>query len=96
VQTRLTTGEAMTLVPVAAILVASLRLHCIDRMLNAQTTGPVDFPCEVDVRKGEELGWFEHGSTIIILTPEHFEFYANVTDQARIRAGEPLMQKSSA
>jgi phosphatidylserine decarboxylase len=96
VQTRLTTGEAMTLVPVAAILVASLRLHCIDRMLNAQTTGPVDFPCEVDMRKGEELGWFEHGSTIIILTPEHFEFCANVTEQARIRAGEPLIQKSSA
>jgi phosphatidylserine decarboxylase len=96
VQTRLSTGEALTLVPVAAILVASLRLHCIDRMLNAQTEGPVVFPCEVDVRKGEELGWFEHGSTIIILTPEHFEFCENVTDQARIRAGEPLLRKSSA
>ena len=95
VQTRLPTGEALTLVPVAAILVASLRLHCIDRMLNAQTEGPVVFPCEVDVRKGEELGWFEHGSTIIILTPEHFEFCENVTDQARIRAGEPLLRKSS-
>lgn len=95
VQTRLPTGEALTLVPVAAILVASLRLHCIDRMLNAQTEGPVVFPCDVDVRKGEELGWFEHGSTIIILTPEHFEFCENVTDQARIRAGEPLLRKSS-
>jgi phosphatidylserine decarboxylase len=96
IQTRLATGEALTLVPVAAILVASLRLHCIDRMLNAQTTGPVVFPCEVEVRKGEELGWFEHGSTIIILTPEHFEFCDNVTEQTRIRAGEPLLRKSSA
>jgi phosphatidylserine decarboxylase len=96
IQTRLATGEALTLVPVAAILVASLRLHCIDRMLNAQTTGPVVFPCQVEVRKGEELGWFEHGSTIIILTPEHFEFCDNVTEQTRIRAGEPLLRKSSA
>src|SRR5580698_8995938 len=35
-QTHLSTGEALTLVPVAAILVASLRLHFIDRLLNAQ------------------------------------------------------------
>jgi len=28
----------------------------------------------VNVAKGEELGWFEHGSTIIMLAPSHFEF----------------------
>ena len=38
-QTRLATGEALTLVPVAAILVASIRLHFLDVMLNAQTQG---------------------------------------------------------
>jgi phosphatidylserine decarboxylase len=95
-QTRLATGEALTLVPVAAILVASIRLHFLDRLLNAQTTGPTVFPCDVDVRKGDELGWFEHGSTIIVLTPDHFEFCDNVSESARIRAGEPLMRKSPA
>ena len=94
-QTRLSTGEALTLVPVAAILVASIRLHFIDRLLNAQTGGPVVFPCDADVTKGEELGWFEHGSTIIVLTPDHFEFCDNIADGTRIRAGEPLMRKSS-
>src|SRR6185312_6174954 len=34
-QTRLSSGEAVTLVPVAAILVASIRLHFLDRILNA-------------------------------------------------------------
>ncbi|WP_204319840.1 phosphatidylserine decarboxylase, partial [Klebsiella pneumoniae] len=40
IRTRLSTGEAVTLVPVAAILVASIRLHFLDRVLNAQTTRP--------------------------------------------------------
>jgi phosphatidylserine decarboxylase len=94
-QTYLSTGEALTLVPVAAILVASIRLHFLDRLLNAQTKGPVVFPCDTTVTKGEELGWFEHGSTIIVLTPDHFEFCDGIADGTRIRAGEPLMRKSS-
>ncbi|MDI4236032.1 MULTISPECIES: archaetidylserine decarboxylase [unclassified Bradyrhizobium] len=95
-EARLSTGEPLTLVPVAAILVASIRLHFLDRTLNAQTKGPVTFPCDASAHKGDELGWFEHGSTIIVLAPDHFEFCDNVTDGARIRAGEPLLRKPSA
>jgi phosphatidylserine decarboxylase len=93
IQTRLVSGEALTLVPVAAILVASIRLHCLDIVLNAQTRGPSIFPCETSVRKGDELGWFEHGSTIIVLAPDHFEFCDNVREGARILAGQPLLRK---
>ena len=95
-RTQLSTGEALTLVPVAAILVASIRLHFLDVTLNAQSRGPVEFACDANVRKGDELGWFEHGSTIIVLAPDHFEFCDNVTEGARIRAGEPLLRKPSA
>jgi len=93
IETHLSSGEAFTIVPVAAILVASLRLHCIGRTLNAQTKGPTVFPCDVSVKKGDELGWFEHGSTIILLMPDRFEFCANVREGARIKAGEPLLRK---
>jgi phosphatidylserine decarboxylase precursor len=93
IRTHLSTGEALTLVPVAAILVASIRLHFLDMVLNAQTKGPVNFACDVNVKKGEELGWFEHGSTIIILAPGNFEFAENVADGARVRAGEALLRK---
>jgi phosphatidylserine decarboxylase len=93
-QTRLETGETLTLVPVAAILVASIRLHFLDLVLNARRRGPTVFPCDVAVRKGDELGWFEHGSTIIVLAPADFEFCDNVLESARINAGQPLMQKS--
>jgi phosphatidylserine decarboxylase len=93
IKTRLMTGEALTLVPVAAILVASIRLHFLGRVLNAQSRGPAIFRCDVPVRKGDELGWFEHGSTIIVLAPEHFAFCDNVAEGERIDAGQPLMRK---
>jgi phosphatidylserine decarboxylase len=93
IQTRLASGECLTLVPVAAILVASIRLHFLDILLNADTRGPSVFPCDASVHKGDELGWFEHGSTIIVLAPDHFEFCGNVKDGTRIFAGQPLMRK---
>ncbi len=92
IRSRLKTGDALTLVPVAAILVASIRLHFLDLVLNGQTRGPLAYPCDVDVKKGDELGWFEHGSTIIILAPSHFEFADNVTEWGHIRAGQPLLR----
>jgi phosphatidylserine decarboxylase len=92
IRTRLKSGEPLTLVPVAAILVASIRLHFLDLVLNGRTRGRLVYPCDVDVSKGDELGWFEHGSTIIVLAPSHFEFCDNVTEWGRIRAGQPLLQ----
>ncbi|MEH2577892.1 phosphatidylserine decarboxylase [Bradyrhizobium sp. AZCC 1708] len=53
-QARLPSGEALTLVPVAAILVASIRLHFLDVTLNAQSRGPVDFACLARVKKGDD------------------------------------------
>jgi phosphatidylserine decarboxylase len=96
IRTRLESGEILTLVPVAAILVASIRLHFLDIVLNAATPGPAVFPCDVGVRKGDELGWFEHGSTIIVLAPDDFEFCDDVVESARIYAGQPLLRKSAA
>jgi phosphatidylserine decarboxylase len=93
IRTHLATGEALTLVPVAAILVASIRLHFLDMVLNAQTRGPVNFACDVNVQKGEELGWFEHGSTIIILAPGDFAFCEGIAEGTRIRAGQALLRR---
>jgi phosphatidylserine decarboxylase len=93
IRTRLASGEILTLVPVAAILVASIRLHFLNIVLNAASRGPTVFPCDASVSKGDELGWFEHGSTIIVLAPDHFEFCDNVSEGARIFAGQPLLRK---
>ena len=55
--------------PVAAILVASIRLKFLDVRLHLRYRGPNLIPCDAALRKGEEMGWFEHGSTIIVLAP---------------------------
>lgn len=93
IRTRLdATGEIVTLVPVAAILVASLRLRFLDILLDLRK-GPRKIPCAASLRKGEEMGWFQHGSTIIVLAPRGFELCAGVQVGLRIRAGEPLLRR---
>jgi phosphatidylserine decarboxylase len=52
----------LTLVPVAAILVASIRLKFLDVLLHLKYRGPNLIPCNASMRRGEEMGWFEHGS----------------------------------
>ena len=86
------TGDTLLLVPVAAILVASIRLHFIDVLLHLKHPGPNLMHCDATLRKGEEMGWFEHGSTIIVIAPGHFMQCANVIEGALIRAGEPLLR----
>ncbi|HXD15051.1 MAG TPA: archaetidylserine decarboxylase [Xanthobacteraceae bacterium] len=93
VQTKLTPGgQAVTLVAVAAILVASIRLHCLDTVLSLRHRGPNVFDCYAEFAKGEELGWFEHGSTIIVFAPDNFALCEDVREGATIRAGEALLR----
>lgn len=93
VLTKLTaSGDPVTLVAVAAILVASIRLNCLDTLLNLQHRGPNIIACDARYRKGEELGRFEHGSTIIVFAPEGFALCDNIREGATIRVGEPLMR----
>ena len=87
-------AQALTLVPVAAILVASIRLHFLDVLLNAASRGPTRDPLRRARPQGRGMGWFEHGSTIIVFAPENFEFCDNVVASARIRAGQPLAAKT--
>ncbi len=80
------------MIPVAAILVASIRLHFIDVLLNLRYRGANVIPCDARYSKGDELGWFEHGSTIILLFPEHYQFAPGIREGTTIRMGEPLIQ----
>jgi phosphatidylserine decarboxylase len=85
-------GDSVTLVLVAAVLVASIRLHVLDVVLNLKHSGPNVFECASRFGKGEELGWFEHGSTAIVFAPEHYTLCDHVRDGATIRVGQPLMR----
>ncbi|HUB96896.1 MAG TPA: archaetidylserine decarboxylase [Stellaceae bacterium] len=84
--------HAVTLVPVAAILVASIRLRFLDTTLCAQYRGASDIPCHVAFAKGEEMGWFQHGSTIILFAPKGFALCEDIKEGGIIRMGRPLMR----
>ncbi len=93
VQLELTAGrQVVTLVAVAAVLVASIRLHCLGALLNGNYRGCSVIDCDSPVRKGDELGWFEHGSTIIVFAPGGFTLCDTIREGVSIRMGEPLMR----
>ena len=84
-------NHRIALVPVAAILVAGLKLKFMDMPADRRHGTPWVRDCDVVLGKGEEMGWFEHGSTIIVLAPPGFSLAANVAEDNHIRMGEPLM-----
>ena len=84
------------LVPVAAILVASLRLHCLPEALNVNWRGPNRLACDARYARGEEMGWFEHGSTIVMLTTRCFRFADGIREGDEIRMGRALMRRTTA
>jgi phosphatidylserine decarboxylase len=85
-------GQAVTLVAVAAILVAGIRLRFLDFVMNTSYRGASKIPCHATFRKGEEMGWFEHGSTIIVLASEGAILAKDVCEGRRIYMGQPLMR----
>jgi phosphatidylserine decarboxylase len=95
IRCRLPAGVLVTLVPVAAILVASIRLKFLDVRLHLKYRGPNRIPCAATLCKGEEMGWFEHGSTIIVLAPRGLKLCARWRDGGRIRMGEALMRAAA-
>jgi phosphatidylserine decarboxylase len=91
IRCRLPSGQTLTLVPVAAILVASMRLHFVDVLLHLKYRGPNVIPCDATFRKGQEMGWFQHGSTIIVLAPPGVSLHSGSGEGQRIRMGQPLL-----
>jgi len=85
-------GSLLLLVPVAAILVASMRLNALDVPLNLRYRGPNQLPCSARYRQGDELGWFEHGSTILVLAPPGLTIDSSLRDGHHIRMGQALLQ----
>ncbi len=91
-RTRLLVGEhQINLVAVAAVLVASVRFKRLDVTLNLGYRGPNIIDCSMQFRKGEEIGWFEHGSTILVFAPRGFEWTENVQEGRMIRMGQALL-----
>jgi phosphatidylserine decarboxylase len=87
-------GGHLTLVPVAAILVAGIRLHWLDDTLGLGYRGPEHIPCDVAFGKGQEMGYFQHGSTIIVFGGPEFRVSGDVVEGRIIRMGQPLLERT--
>lgn len=93
IRLRTADGHALALVPVGAILVASIRLHALQLHLHQRYRGADRIACDVALTKGQEMGWFEHGSTIVLFAPAGFVLHAHVRSGSCIRMGEALMTR---
>ena len=85
-------GYPIAIVPVAAILVASIRLHFLDVLLHLKYPGPNEIACDARFAKGQEIGWFQHGSTLILFAPRGFALADGIACGARVRVGQSLMR----
>ncbi|WP_341581909.1 archaetidylserine decarboxylase [Marinobacter metalliresistant] len=82
---------SLTLVPVAAILVASMKFHFLPQPLDLKYRGANQIACNALFRKGEEMGFFQHGSTIIVFASEHYRLCQEITEGHPIRTGEAVL-----
>ena len=80
------------IIPVAAVLVASIKLHGIEPVLSTRYKGPTEMDCDLAFNKGQEMGWFQHGSTILLFAPRGFSFVQGLYVGQHIEMGQGLMK----
>lgn len=85
-------GKQIALVPVAAILVASIRLHLLDVLLHMGYKGAKSIACNAGFGKGQEMGWFQHGSTVIVLAPAGLSLCQGLVQGTQVRMGQALLR----
>ena len=92
IRTRLDRGGApITLVAVAAILVAGIRLPFLGEA-GLRGGGTRTIAADAPFAKGERIGWFEHGSTILLFAPKGFALQHGIETGRRIKAGAALFR----
>ncbi len=95
VEMRLDSGETLLLVPVAAVLVASMQFTFLDYPLDLRYAGPRRIACDARFQKGDEMGFFQHGSTILVFAPTGFQLCDDTREGEIIRAGKGLLQRTA-
>ena len=84
--------DRIALIPVAAILVAGIRLHAVpdDNWMGHGQLTPLTPPQVYE--KGQEMGWFEHGSTIVIVTSERWQPLISLKTGDRLHLGQAVFE----
>jgi phosphatidylserine decarboxylase len=83
-------GDPLVLVAVGAILVGSIQLHFVERP-SGDDRVPGPFHGRATFRRGDELGYFHHGSTIIVITTSALTRDEGIRQGSRIQMGQRLL-----
>lgn len=83
---------SITLVPVAAILVASMQFHCLPFPLDLSYGGEHSIPCNASYQKGQEMGYFQQGSTILVFAGPEYTLCDQIQPGATLKMGQALLQ----
>lgn len=83
--------SSITLVPVAAILVACMKFNFLPKPLDIKYKGPNYIHCNARFSKGDEMGYFQHGSTIILFATKNYEFCEGIENSQRVNMGQALL-----
>lgn len=89
-ETTTAAGRPLLLVAVGAVLVGSIHVHAVGQSLNQEYGGPFHLPCNALATKGEELGYFHHGSTIIAIAAPGLTPAVGITAGVTVRMGQAL------
>lgn len=92
---RATTASELNLVLVAvgAVLVGSIHVHAVGTPLNQEYGGPYHLPCAAPAVKGDELGFFHHGSTIIVIADRRARLADGISTGVTVRMGQALLRE---
>jgi phosphatidylserine decarboxylase len=61
--------------------------------MNLRWRGPNTLPCDAALRRGDEMGWFEHGSTILVFVPPGMRMVPGIEPGQQIRMGQRLLER---
>jgi len=84
-------NQSITLVPVAAVLVACMKFNFLPEPLDLKYQGANHIECDASFNKGEEMGFFQHGSTIILFATANYALCSGITTGTRINMGQALL-----
>jgi phosphatidylserine decarboxylase len=87
------TGQAFAFVPVGALNVGSIVIHALPHLVTnrlGRRRGSLEGFAPFDVARGQELGWFAMGSSIVLLLGPGPLRFAPLAPLAPVRMGQPL------
>ena len=78
------------IIPVGTVLVGSIKLNFLGHSFNHSQKFPYSLNMNYNSKKGEELGMFHYGSTVLVLLSKKINISDSIQTSRFLKYGEPL------